>query len=740
MARKLIVSAVAMIAIIGLVVSGCTTPEPEPEPPPPPTEREGGAWVDEIVISQEGSHAAAVLKLKEGTIHVYGHGLTDPELFEAVADDPNLSYQLTLGGSRDFMFNVYGPTFDTGELNPFYSAKIREATQWLIDRDYIAEEVLGGMGVPLYTQFSPGGAESARYKDLVDGVIAYYSYNPAKGNAQIAEGMTELGAELVEGKWHYEGAPVVIHQLIRIDLRPYPELGDYFADILEEAGFTVERLYRASADTWGPFLLQAPGLGLWNVYGGGWGMPAVFRTEVHSWAQFNTHLVMAGYPSWVQLEPLMEEWPEMYDAFVRLRYTDFNTMEERAELVEIALTQVRQFANAIWSVAITDFIPHRADVGMSLDACGGVSSQFPFTIHFKDAAGNPVRGGTIHMELPSILVQPINPVEGSAMTYDIMISRDLTGDWGLLPHPQTGLNMPQRIERAEVTVKTGLPVGVSPESADWCTLSFAPEIQVPLTAWADWDAANQKFVTVAERMVYDEDYRPFANRKSVVYYPADMWDWKMHDGSTFSMGDFLMSFIMAWDRGKPDSPVFDPAEKADVETALTRWKGIEILNTDPLTVAYYSDVYALDAEHSITTFWPGYGTYGEFAGWHVIVPGWLAEMNKQLAFSASRSDELGVERADYTKGPSLPILKARLDEAKAEGFIPYAPTLGEYITAAEAAERYDNLLAWYAEKGHFYVSCGAFYLEEVFPVGKIAVLKAFDDYPFASDKWMHLVP
>ena len=741
MVRKYMVSVVAMIAIIAMVVTGCTTPTPEPPIEPPTPDRQGGAWIDELVISQESSHAAAILKMQQGTIHVYGHGLTDVDLFAAVADDPNLEFQLTLGGSRDFLFNVTGPEFADGRLNPFYSAKVREAMNWLIDRDYIAEEILGGMGVPLYTQFGPGGGESTRYKQLVDEVIAYYSYDPVKAEAQVTEAMLDLGAVLVDGKWHYEGAPVVIKQAIRIDLRPYPELGNYLADQLEGLGFTVERLYRASADTWTSALLMSPpAQGNWNVYGGGWGMPAVFRTEVHSFRQFNTHEVNTWGPPWQVLEPLMDEWPEMYEAVTALAFTDFSTMAEREALVEIALWQVMQFSNSIWSVAITDFIPHRADVGMSLDAAGGVSSQFPFTIHFKDAAGNPVRGGTIHMELPSILVNAMNPVDGSAFTYDIMIQRDLTGDSGLLPNPTTGLNMPQRIERAEVTIKSGLPVGLSPESADWCTLTFAPEIQVPLTAWADWDAVNQKFVTVAERMVYDEDYRPFANRKSVVYYPADMWDWKTHDGSTFSMGDFLMSFIVSWDRGKVDSPIFDESAQGDVETSLKRWKGIEILNTDPLTVAYYSDAYGLDAEHSITDFFPGYGSYEEFAPWHTIAVGMLAEMNSQLTFSQGKADDLGVEWMDYTKGPSLPILKARLDQAKAEGFIPYAPTLGEYITAAEAAERYDNLLAWHAENGHFYVSCGPFYLQEVFPIGKIAVLRAFHDYPFASEKWMHLVP
>lgn len=40
-------------------------------------------------------------------------------------------------------------------------------------------------------------------------------------------------------------------------------------------------------------------------------------------------------------------------------------------------------------------------------------------------------------------------------------------------HPFTGLLWPLRMERAEVTVVDGLPVGVT---NDWVKLSFVPEI------------------------------------------------------------------------------------------------------------------------------------------------------------------------------------------------------------------------------------------------------------------------
>jgi len=734
MARKYLLPIVAAIAIMALVITGCPPP-PDNDIPDPPV-RVGGAWVDEIVISQEKSTAAAVTKLQEGDTQVYGFGVSDPDLFETIDADPNLDYMLTLGGSSEFLFNIMGPTFADGSLNPFHVAKIREATQWIIDRDYIVEEIMGGLAVPKYTQLATTGAESARYGDIVAEIEAYYAYDFEKGRDIIHEEMEELGAELIDGLWHFGGDPVELRQIIRLDLDPYPEAGDYFADILEDIGFTVERLYREGGDAWG-LLFEPPGEGGWNIYGGGWGMPAVFRTEVHSWAQFNTHTVMAGFPPWTHLEPYVtEEWPELLEAALALRYTDFADMDERRELVEFILWEVRRFANNIWTIEPADAVPYRAEIDALFDLCGGVSMLFAQTVHYKDEAGNPVRGGSISMELPSVLVQNWNPVEGSPMTYDIMVTRDLTSDRAVAPHVLTGLNWPQRIERAEVFVQEGLPVALNP-GTDWCTLEFMDEIVVPADAWADWDAENQVWITAAEREQFDEDYERTANRKSIVYYPDDLWEWTWHDGSQFSMGDFMMSWIVGWDRGKEASPIFDPGAKADVEEALRRFRGMEVLSEDPLTVAVYSQTYALDAEHCVSSMFPAYGTYIEAAPWHNIAIGKLAEKDLALAFSGDKAGELGVEWMDYTKGPSLAILAQRLAQATdaPTPYIPYAPTMGDYVDWMEAEDRYEALGDWYADMGHFWVSCGPFYLEEVFPIAKIVVVRAFDDYPDESDKW-----
>ena len=81
------------------------------------------------------------------------------------------------------------------------------------------------------------------------------------------------------------------------------------------------------------------------------------------------------------------------------------------------------------------------------------------------------------------------------------------------------------------------------------------------------------------------------------------------------------------------------------------------------------------------------------------------------------------------------ILSKYLDQAASESYIPYEPTLGEFITKEEADLRYANLKKWYADHGHFWVGTGPYYLDQVFTTEKSLVLKNFTDFVDLADRW-----
>ncbi len=211
---------------------------------------------------------------------------------------------------------------------------------------------------------------------------------------------------------------------------------------------------------------------------------------------------------------------------------------------------------------------------------------------------------------------------------------------------------------------------------------------------------------------------------------------KWHDGSNLSVADFVMTMIMTFDQGKKDSPIYDEDAAGNIDAYLTHFKGVKITSTDPLVIETYDDNYYSDAELDasiVGTWWPRYG-YGE-APWESIALGNQATANKSLAWGAGAADRNKVEWLSFIGGPSLGLLSNNLDQAIKNNTIPYAPTLGAYITTADAAARYAALKAWYTAHGTFWDGTGPYYLASVDLNAGSAVVKTNPNYADPADRW-----
>ncbi len=334
---------------------------------------------------------------------------------------------------------------------------------------------------------------------------------------------------------------------------------------------------------------------------------------------------------------------------------------------------------------------------------------------------------------PDLFGDPWNPVSGSNWTFDHS-AYDATESGAFISDPLTGLVWPLNAEKADITVQTGLPVH---KTLDWVTLNTADKIDVPTDAVIDWDIKTQKFITVGEK----NPEGLTAKVKSVVTYRPDLFDVvKWQDGSPFSVADILMPFIETFEQANPDSNIYDETAVPTFQSFQTTFKGFRIASMSPLTIEYYSDLYQQDAELNAIPMWPGntgFWTtypYGE-AGWDMMAVANLAEAAGELAYSPDKADAKKIEETSFIGGPSLDILAKHLDEAQSQSLVPYAPTLGQYITADEAKARYDNLKNWYTAHGHFWVGTGPYYLDKVFQTEKTLTLKQYADYPDLSDRW-----
>jgi hypothetical protein len=336
-----------------------------------------------------------------------------------------------------------------------------------------------------------------------------------------------------------------------------------------------------------------------------------------------------------------------------------------------------------------------------------------------------------------ILTQPWNPVQGTNWAYDRFVM-DALQDLSVAPDPETGLYVPWRIQKADVVVQTGLPVGVTTPNNKWLNLSFSDEIAVPADAWADFDATTQKFTPAGTGVT--------AKTKTVIYYPKDIFDVEYHDGSTLSPADFILSaIVMNFDRAKPASDIYDASFVPAYEAFMDHFKGVTFDFDNPsygLVVTTYDDLWYLDAEWIVQFAGAGFcwypvSNYGQLS-FEATSLGILAESKNELAFSNSKATDNNVEWMSYIGGPSLAILEDDLADVLTSGnanygYIPYEPTLGDYITASEAVARYQNLKDFYDEHGHFYIGTGPYYMDSVDTSGKVVDLKKFTGYDMPGD-------
>jgi peptide/nickel transport system substrate-binding protein len=682
------------------------------EPAAPATTRMGG-WLDEVVFSVVSSESA-VTQLQAGAIDIYAGGLASADL--PAIKDAGLSYSASNGLYYNMMYNPAGPVFNNGKLNPFSSRKIREATNWLFDRDYINQEVYAGGGLAKYFAIQTNGPEYADLAEVARELEAKYAYNPGKANDVITAEMEVLGATLVDGKWQFEGEPVTLIFLIRNDSDGTRiPIGDYVANQFESIGFTVDRQYKKSSEAGPIWYGTDPIEGQWHMYTAAWGSSVISRDERDMFQQMYLPTSVQGDYVFLENQPD----PAFQKLGDDLANANFNTLAERRAMMEQAMELSLEDSLQVWLIDGKNYTPYLNNVVVTSDLAAGVEGAqiWPYTARFEGQ-----EGGTLKWGEPDLFAEPWNPIAGSNWTFDQAAIR-ATSSGDFMFDPFTGLVWPLRMEKAEITIQEGLPVG---KTHDWVTLEFAPTIEVPVDAWADWDATTQTFTLAGEGVT--------AKRKAVVYYPADMYDTvKWHDGSAFSAADVVMGLIMIFDRAKEESVIYDEQAVPNYEFFMEAFKGMKITSVDPLVIEFYSDSYSQDAELNVPYLWPNYG-FAE-ASWSLIAVANLAEANGELAYSPDKSVTNEVEQTSFIGGPSLEILGKYLDEAAGESLIPFAPTLGEYITADEAASRYANLKAWADKQKHYWVGTGPYYLDKVFLTESTLTLKHFADFPDKADRW-----
>ncbi|MEX0871144.1 MAG: ABC transporter substrate-binding protein [Aquisalimonadaceae bacterium] len=672
-----------------------------------------GALVDQIVFTQESDAGKVTGMIESGSHHVFAQGVTNPTVFRRLRDSGQAAHDLSYGFSMELTINPAGPHFSNGELNPFHVPEIREALNRLIDRRYVAEELYGGLAVPRFLPINTAFPDYARLADVARALELRYRHDPQGAERVIHRQMEKLGAVREGGDWMYEGRRVRVSVLIRSeDARK--RVGDYVANLMEDLGFAVERLYRTAEEASRIWIAGDPAAGRWHIYTGGWISTTINRDLAEN---FSFYYTPRGRP-----EPLWQAYrpaPELDAVAERLQRRDYATWDERQQLMARALELAMEDSVRVWVVDQLNVAPRARNVELAVDLAGGVAGSrlWPYTIRFRDRLG-----GNLVFAVPGLLTEPWNPVAGSNWVFDTLIMRALD-DTELVPDPFTGLFWPQRIASAEVTVQDDVPVG---RTHDWLTVETAAEIQVPGDTWIDWDADDRRFVTVAEK--HPDGIT--ARTRTLVRYQDGYLDRYWHDGSRVSLADVVLPWILTFERASEGSRLFDPSHAPGFEVFQRHFRGWRIVSRAPLVIEIYSDQIYPDAEAIVAARTP------TVSPWHTLALGIRAESVGDLAFSSNRADRLQVDWMSLVAGPSLRILERHLQTAAEQAYVPYEKVLGGFMREGEVAERYRRLDDWRARRGHFWVGDGPFYLHSVHPVERTVVLRRYEDFPDPADKWL----
>ena len=159
-----------------------------------------GAWVDSIDF-EVSKFEDSIQLIKEGVIDLHAEGIS-ADNYSSIEYDPSMDISESVGISYELTLNP-AEFEDPERLNPFANKEIREALNYLVDRNYLNELLFDGLGEPAYFSIKKNFPDYFRYLDKVTELEAKYAYNPSLAEDIISANMTAADATKIDNIWHF---------------------------------------------------------------------------------------------------------------------------------------------------------------------------------------------------------------------------------------------------------------------------------------------------------------------------------------------------------------------------------------------------------------------------------------------------------------------------------------------------------------------------------------------------------
>ena len=586
-----------------------------------------------------------------------------------------------------------------GQLNPFSIKEVRQAVQLIINRDFVVQEIYQGMAVPMLTQVSSYDHDYLTLYDMI--LESSINYDPDYAKLTVNEAMTNAGAELIEGKWNYEGKPIRIDFIIRVE-DERRDVGDLIRSEVENLGFIVQPTYQQFGPAIYTVYSSDPNLvgtgGSWHMYTEGWGKGAADRYDSGTLNQMCSPW-LGTMPGWQELGFWQYENEELDLLGQRIFSGNFQNEEERNSIYVDASKLCLDESVRIWIANIVTNLPADASIeGISSDIIAGPKSLWTQ----RDAyipGQNDLTIGNVWVWTERTTW---NPVGGFGDVYGNDIWRNMY-DPPITRHPFTGLPIPYR---ANYDVTTSGPNGNIELPSD----SFMWNSET--NSWSNVPAGS----TATSKVVFDY---------------SKYFESKWHHGEQINMADVIYSIYQTFDLTyNEDKSSMEFAIATVSKPYLDSFKGFRIVDDNTLEV--YVDFW-----HFAPDYIADYASITSITmPWEILYSmDTLVFDQRKAAYSDTAAQRFNVPWLSLVMDGDARLVRNVVREHNSANNIPdnvFNVQGLQLVSASDATSRYDSVLSWFDEYGMLVISNGPFMLNIYDPPAQYAELLAFRDetYPF----------
>ena len=645
-----------------------------------------GTFVDKVQFIQYVDENTALEEVKNGNLDIYYYRISSDRVEDAKSREGLQVFQST-GGSYSILVNPA----PSEKFNPFSLRNVRFALNYLIDRELIVNEFLGGYGATMISAYNPFDPD---YLLVLEGLESFnFRYNPILAEEMITNALLGAGAEKINNKWFYDSKPIEVIIFIRSDDPVRKSIGEILSSQLEKFGFTVKKdfgdLNKAFSIVYG----SDPAELKWSIYTEGYAGRSAF-------VKYDTLVTAQMYSPWYCNMPGFCEpsyWNYQNQTIDSLSQNVFNgnftSAKERANILEQATTiGVQESVRIFLASKIDQYVSNNKITGVVNDFGAGVPSRFtPINVQSDS--------GELKIGVKQIYQGAWNPIGGMSDLYSREIW-DVLADPVTFKHPYTGESIPIRTQ--------------------WHVDAAAPteKIQVPEDA-IKWNATQQSWVKIGKGN----------QASSKVTFDLNFSNW--HNGQPMDMNDVIYSiyFLYEWACETDEDKTCDSEYSSKAFQAAQTLVGVRVIDGD--TIEVYQNYWHFDEAEIADS-----AAVWAIMPWEVMSAMEKSVTDSKAAFSKSNAIGNDIEWLSLLLPDDANMIKSNLEEFKKENFVPPALTTFE-SDPSYYNSRYDSTISWISQKNHAIISNGPFYLESYSPEARTITIKAFDDptYPFEAGYW-----